>query len=106
MKLLLDECTPKRLKNDFHGHEVQTVDEVGLKGVLNGELFRAAIAQQFDVVITVDRQIPFQQNLSQIDIAVIILVARPCRYEHLKKLVPHALIALETIRAGEVVVVQ
>ena len=84
MKLLLDECTPKRLRHDFHRHEVQTVDEVGLKGVLNGELLRAAVAQQFDVLITVDRRIPFQQNLSQFDIAVIILVARPCRYAQLR----------------------
>jgi hypothetical protein len=45
MKLLLDECTPKRLRHDFQGHEVHTVDEVGLKGVLNGELLRAALAK-------------------------------------------------------------
>ena len=106
MKLLLDECTPKRLRNDFHSHDVQTVDEVGLKGALNGELLRAAIAQQFDVLITVDRRIPFQQNLSQFDIAVIILVARPCRYAQLKMLVPQAIVVLETIKAGEVVIIQ
>jgi predicted nuclease of predicted toxin-antitoxin system len=106
MKLLLDECTPKRLRNDFHGLEVQTVEDVGLKGVLNGELLRAAIAEQFDVLITVDQRIPFQQNLSQFNIALIILVASPCRYAQLKLLVPGTLTALETIKAGEVVVVQ
>ena len=106
MKLLLDECTPKRLKHDFHSHEVLTVDEVGLKGVLNGELLRAAIAQRFDVLITVDRRIPFQQDLSQFDIAVIILVAKPCRYAQLKMLVPQAIIVLETITAGDVVIIQ
>ena len=106
MKLLLDGCTPKRLRHDYHSHEVQTVDEVGLKGVLNGELLRAAIAQQFDVLITVDRRIPFQQNLSQCDIAVIILVARPCRYAQLRTLVPNVLIALERIKAGEVVIIE
>jgi hypothetical protein len=105
MKLLLDECTPKRLRNDFHRHEVQTVNEVGLKGVLNGELLRAAIARQFDVLITVDRRIPFQQNLSHFDIAVIILAARPCRYAQLKTLVPDALVALETIKPGQVVII-
>jgi predicted nuclease of predicted toxin-antitoxin system len=42
MKLLLDECAPKRLKNDFPGHEIQTVDDVGLRGLKNGELLRAA----------------------------------------------------------------
>ena len=106
MKLLLDECTPRRLRNDFPGHEIHTVDEVGLKGVLNGELLRGASEQQFDVLITVDRRIPFQQNLSQFNLAVMILVATPCRYAQLKLLVPRALIALETINVGEVVVVQ
>ncbi len=106
MKLLLDECTPKRLRKDFHGHQVHTVEEVGLKGILNGELLRAAIAAQFDVLITVDRRIPFQQNLSQFNIAVIILVATRCRYAELKMLVPDALIALETIKAGQVVTIQ
>ena len=106
MKLLLDECTPKRLRNDFLGHEVQTVDEVGLKGVVNGELLRAAVARQFDVLITVDRRIPFQQDLSQFKLAVIILVSRPCRYSQLKTLLPQALLTLEKIKPGEVVIVQ
>ena len=57
MKLLLDECAPKRLRNDFPGHEIRTVEEVGLKGLKNGELLRAA-AEQFDVLITVDRRMP------------------------------------------------
>jgi predicted nuclease of predicted toxin-antitoxin system len=103
MKLLLEECTPKRLRNDFPGHNVQTVDEVGLKGVLNGELLSAAAAQQFDVLITVDRRIPFQQNLSQLNIAV--LVANPCRYAQLKLLVPRAVTCLETIKPGAVVII-
>jgi predicted nuclease of predicted toxin-antitoxin system len=105
MKLLLDECTPKRLRNDFEGHKVQTVNEVGLEGVLNGELLHAA-AEHFDVLITVDRRIPFQQNLSQFNLAVVILVAHPCRYAQLKMLIPRALRALETIKPGEVVIVE
>jgi predicted nuclease of predicted toxin-antitoxin system len=64
MKLLLDECVPKRLRNDFPGHEVSTIEEVGLKGLKNGELLRAA-AEQFDALITVDRRMPTQQNLAQ-----------------------------------------
>ena len=68
MKLLLDECTPTRLRNDFPGHEIRTVAEVGLKGLQNGELLRAA-AEQFDVLITVDRRMQFQQNLSQFNLA-------------------------------------
>ena len=79
MKLLLDECVPRRLKNDLKEHDVQTVDELGLKGVLD-EVLRAAAAQAFDVFITVDRRIPFQQNLLQFNLALMALAADPCRY--------------------------
>ena len=106
MKLLLDECVPRRLKNEFAGHDVRTVDEIGLKGVLDGELLRAASVQQFEVFITVDRRLPFQQNLSRLNLALIILVARPCRYPQLKLLMPETLVALRTINPGDVVTIQ
>ena len=60
MKLLLDECTPARLRFDFAGHEVRTLDEAGLKGLKNGVLLRTA-SHEFDVLITVDQNIPYQQ---------------------------------------------
>jgi predicted nuclease of predicted toxin-antitoxin system len=105
MKLLLDECTPTRLKSDFTGHQVNTVDDVGLRGVTNGALLRAA-AEEFDVLITVDRNLPFQQNLTDVQLAILILIARPNRYPELKLLVPQALQALQTIKAGDVVRIQ
>ena len=105
MKLLLDECAPKRLKNDFPGHEILTVEDVGLKGLKNGELLRAA-AEEFDVLITVDRRMQFQQNLLKLDLALVILVAKPCRYVQLKLLMPMILDCLKTIKAGEIVIVQ
>ena len=106
MKLLLDECAPKRLRNDFPDHEIRTLEEVGLKGLKNGEMVRAAASQGFEALITVDRRMPFQQNLAQHNLALIILVATPCRYEQLKLLVPKALVALETIRSGEFILIQ
>lgn len=105
MKLLLDECAPKRLKNDFPGHEIRTVENVGLKGLKNGELLRAA-AEQFDVLITVDRRMQFQQNLIQFNLALIILIAKPCRYAQLKLLTPKTLEYLKSIKAGEIVIIQ
>ena len=105
MKLLLDECAPKRLKNDFPGHETRTVEDVGLRGLKNGELLRGA-AEQFDVLITVDRRMQFQQNLLQLDLALVVLVAKPCRYAQLKLLTPKILACLKTIKAGDIVVIQ
>jgi predicted nuclease of predicted toxin-antitoxin system len=102
MKLLLDECTPQRLKADFTGHEIFTVSDVGLRGVKNGALLSAA-AGNFDALITVDRKMPRQQNVSGLDLALIVLVARPCRYPQLKLLISKVLDALETIKPGEVI---
>jgi predicted nuclease of predicted toxin-antitoxin system len=102
MKLLLDECVPQRLKHDFPEHNVSTVAELGLCGVKNGELLRAA-AEDFDVLITVDRGMPLQQNLAKFDLALIILIAKPCRYPQLKSLVPRVLSALDQIESGDVV---
>jgi len=102
MKLLLDECTPKRLSLDFTGHDVQTVEDVGLKGLKNGALLRQA-SRDFDVLITVDQNIPFQQNAADLPIAVVILNARSNRYLDLRVLVPRVLEILPTIRVGEIV---
>lgn len=105
MKLLLDECTPKRLKRDFAGHQTFTVDDVGLKGFKNGALLLAA-AGQFDVLITVDRKMPFQQNLVTLQLAVVVLIAKPNRYPELQLLVPKTLEALKTIKSGDIVTIQ
>lgn len=102
MKLLLDECTPERLRFDFIGHGVLTVGQAGLKGLKNGALLRAA-SGKFDVLITVDQNIPSQQNLSELSIAIVIMVARSNRYPDLKLLVPKALNVLDSIKVGEIV---
>lgn len=102
MRLLLDEWVPQRLKHDFPEHNVWTVEEVGLCGVKNGELLAAA-AKSFDALITVDRRIKFQQNLSNVDLALIILIAKPCRYSQLKLLFPGVLSVLNQIEPGVVV---
>lgn len=102
MRLLLDECTPRRLKRDFAGHAVSTVEEAGLKGLKNGQLLRAA-AGNFDVLITVDQNLPQQQNLSPLNLSILLLIAVSNRYEDLDPLVPKALDALEQIAPGEIV---
>lgn len=106
MKLLLDECAPKRLRNHFPDHETLTVAEVGLNGLKNGQLLRAAVEQGFEVLLTVDQRLRFQQNLSQLNLAVVIMVAKPCRYAQLKLLAPGVLRVLEAIAPGDTVVVQ
>src|SRR6185436_6087350 len=60
-EMLLDECVVRDLKKDLAEHEVSTVVEAGFGGLENGQLLRAA-AGRYDVLITVDRNLPFQQN--------------------------------------------
>jgi hypothetical protein len=105
MRLLLDECVVRKLKRDLVGHDVATVVETGYSGLKNGVLLRAAEGN-FDVFITVDRNLPFQQNLSARQIAVLIIMAEGVTYSDLQPLVPDVLAALGTIKPGELLRVE
>jgi len=87
---------------DFAEHEVHTVQDAGLGGLENGELLKAA-AGVYEVLVTVDQNIPYQQNLGGLSIAILILAARRNSYARLKPLLPRALAALETIKPGDVI---
>ena len=101
MRILLDECMPRKLKRDLPGHDVLTVPEAGWAGITNGELLRLA-AQSFDAFITVDRGLPYQQNLKGIDLVVITLVAASNRLAALRPFLPSVLQHLEVARPGDV----
>jgi predicted nuclease of predicted toxin-antitoxin system len=102
MKLLLDECVTRYIKRDLAGHEVHTIEQAGLKGLKNGVLLRAA-AGVYHVLVTVDRNMPQQQNLRVLPIAILILEAQSNAYRHLQPLMPRARAALQTIKPGDVV---
>jgi predicted nuclease of predicted toxin-antitoxin system len=104
MKLLLDECIPRRLRLDFPGHEVHTVEQAGLKGLKNGALLRMA-SGRFDVLITVDQNLPFQQARNNQFISVLILIAPSNRYFELRRLIQSALEALVTIKPGDILTI-
>jgi len=101
MRVLLDECVPRRLRADLHDHEVRTVQEEGWAGLKNGALLRAA-AGRFDVLLTVDRNIPLQQNLQGLNIGVLAMVAQGNRLKDLRPLMAQVRQALPKVRAGEV----
>lgn len=102
MRLLLDECLPKQLKRAFVGHEVRTVPEAGLAGLENGALLRRA-AEQFDVLVTVDANLQYQQNTSRLGLAVLVLRAASNDISDLSPLIPKALDALTRLSPGMVV---
>lgn len=103
MKLLLDECVLRKLKNHFSGIECQTVPEAGFAGKKNGELLFLAESQGFEVFLTLDRGIEFEHNLQGRKIAVIVILAKSNR---LGDLVPHApgiIRTLKSIRSSQLI---
>ena len=104
MNLLLDECLDQRLAQDLPGHLVKTVPQMGWAGINNGRLMVLA-EQQFDVLITVDRNLSFQQNLPKFNIAVIVLHAPTNRLADLKPLASGILEALPTVKPGHVIII-
>ena len=101
MKVLLDECVDRRLAGDIQGHDVKTVPQAGWAALKNGELLGRA-QPEFDVFVTVDRNLPFQQDLSRFSIAVIVLRAPSNRVTDLRSLIPQLLTALPVAKHGEV----
>jgi predicted nuclease of predicted toxin-antitoxin system len=94
VRILLDECIDWRLSRELVGHEVKTARQMGWASRKNGELLALA-ATVFDVFITVDRNLSFQQNLSAVPLAIVVLRGRSNRLADLKVLVPDILTALE-----------
>ena len=86
MRLLIDECVDERLRLLFRGHKCQTARFANLAGLTNGRLLDAAEAAGFDVLVTVDQNIPDQQNLTGRKISVIILRGRTNRLRDLEPL--------------------
>lgn len=88
MKLLLDENLPKRLKLDFENHEIYTVWDKGWNGKKNGELLRLMIDDNFDALLTFDKNLKFQQNFKKYTIPVLVLNTKDNSYLTLSKLIP------------------
>jgi predicted nuclease of predicted toxin-antitoxin system len=87
MRLLLDEAVPRRLGRSLANHQVRTVVEMGWSGVKNGNLLTFA-APHFDALITVDKNLPHQQNLSTLPVSVVLLDAPSVALAELLVLLP------------------
>ena len=105
MKILLDECVDRRFARELRGHEVKTAPECGWAGIKNGSLMKLAEAE-FDVFITVDRNLSFQQNLPQYQIAVIVLRCVTNRYQDLAPFAPKVIESLQNLQVGTAIVLE
>lgn len=103
MRILLDECVPRPLKRELADYEVHTVVEMGWSGKKNGELLRLMSQEGFTILLTTDQNLRYQQNLEQVGVAVVVLVARSNRLPDLVPLMPDVWSVLSTIVPGQVI---
>lgn len=104
-KVLLDECVDWRLGRELTGCEVKSAARVGWGGFENGDLFEKAQAE-FDVFVTTDRNLSFQQNVPSFHIAVIVLDSPSNRFEDLLPLVSKLRAAVSSAKPGRVTVLR
>jgi predicted nuclease of predicted toxin-antitoxin system len=96
MRVLLDECVPRKLRSELPGHDVETVAEMGWAGMKNGALLQRA-ASEFDVLLTMDQGVLYQQNLAGLPLALIIVKAPSNDIKDLRPKMPKVLQVLATI---------
>lgn len=101
MRVFLDECVDWRLSRDLIGHDVRSARQMGWTAIKNGELL-ALVASAFDVFVTVDRNLAFQQNVANVRVAVVVLRAKSNRLADLRTLVPELLSSLGRAAPGQV----
>jgi len=105
VRVLVDQCLPRHLATELTGHEATTVRAQRWLGLRNGVLLRAAVDAGFEVFITNDSSIEFQQNVKRIGIGVIAIVGFRNRIQDLRPIIPRILEELKTIKPGQVVTI-
>ena len=103
MKILLDECLPRRLAKSLPGHDVHTVRQMEWLGLSNGKLLDAAA--EFDLFLTVDKNLVTQQNLAGRHLAVIVLRAKSNKIEDITPLLPRVMSLLSDLKPGSVTLI-
>lgn len=101
MRILLDESLPRQLAHELPGHDVRTVSQEKWTGLKNSEVLRRAKSGGFEVFITADQGLEYQQDLARSGLGIIVVKAATNRLEDLRPLIPTLLQALSSIRPGE-----
>ncbi len=106
MRILLDECLPKDFARELPDHFVQTVPQAGWAGISNGRLLRLVTAsKRFDVFVTVDKNLPHQNQTAGLQFAVVVLRAKSNRLEHILPFGPELLRSFSKFKPGQVYIV-
>lgn len=102
MRIILDECLPKRLIRELPGHDATTVPMAGWAGIQNGDLLRR-IAGNFDAFLTIDGNLAHQQNTGTFLFGVVVLGAPSNKIEDIRPLISEILQALQSLKPGQVI---
>jgi hypothetical protein len=105
MRVLIDECIPRKFKSRLGPHDCQTVPEAGFAGKQNGELLDLAEGR-FDVFVTLDKGLEFQQNLTGRRIAVVLIRSKSNRLADVQQHTAACLAAIESIQPGQLIQVR
>ena len=103
MKVLLDECIPRKLKFALPEHDCKTVPEAGFAGQKNGRLLALAEDAGFELFLTMDKGLQYQQNLAGRRIAILVVRARSNRLADLLQRLEACRAVMSSIRPGEVI---
>jgi hypothetical protein len=106
LRILLDGCLPKDLRKHLVGHECKTVPDAGFSGKQNGEILALAEQAGWEVFLTIDQGIEYQQNLAGRTISLALVRARSNRLADLVPLVPKILGALHSVKPGQFVSIE
>ncbi len=101
MKILLDECVTKKAKALLAEFDVHTVSEMGFDGLKNGKLLAQAVDSGFDILLTIDKNIDYQQNISKIKITIVILDVLKSSIKFIEELIPEFKSRIGTFEKGK-----
>ncbi|MCB1194420.1 MAG: DUF5615 family PIN-like protein [Leptospiraceae bacterium] len=102
MKILLDENMPVKLKRQILEHDVYTVYDMNWDRLKNGILLQKAVEEKFDVFITSDKNLEFQQNIAVIQLAIIVLDIILLKWSNIEPLIPKIIELLPNTTKGRV----
>jgi hypothetical protein len=105
IRVLLDENLPRKLRLELPGCFVRTVQDEGWTSFANGQLLGRAQAS-FDVLLTADRRLQFQQNLGQFNIGVVVILTMNLRLRVIRSAIESIRSAVERVKPGELIQVQ
>ena len=106
MKILLDECVTKKLKRHLPEFEVKTVVEMNWSGLKNGSLMKVAVEENFDVLLTIDKNLEFQQNIKKYQLTIVVLDVQKSKIEILLELLPKFKAKISEFEKGKIYLIE